>query len=139
MTASLFIAYFLWFFFGWTGLHLFYVGRDEQMFVYLTTCGGFFFGWFRDLWRLPTYCGQADETTEPLNAELTIHQIRAQTSPQGPHWFQLTRFLASACVGSQGLSRVHPYSVANFLLSACMAVEPPCRLRILSGVFRNGL
>ena len=70
------------------------------MFVYLTTCGGFFFGWFRDLWRLPTYCGQADETTEPLNAELTIHQIRAQTSPQGPHWFQLTRFLASACVGS---------------------------------------
>jgi DnaJ family protein C protein 22 len=100
MGASLFVAYFLWFFFGWTGLHLFYVGRDEQMFVYLTSCGGFGFGWLRDFWRLPTYCGQADDTMKPLNAELTIHRIRTQSTPGGPHWFQLTRFLSSALVAS---------------------------------------
>lgn len=98
------IAYFLWAFFGWTGLHLFYVGRDDHMFVYLSTGGGFFLGWLRDFWRLPTYCGLATTTTaadgdELLSEELQIHRIRIKSSPGGrPHWFQPTRFVASAVV-----------------------------------------
>jgi uncharacterized membrane protein YgcG len=93
--TSLLFAYILWFFAGWTGLHLFYVGRDEQHFMYMTTCGGFFMEWVRDGWNLPRYVEEASPT---LNAELRIHEIIVQTNPAGPSWFQPSRFLGTYLV-----------------------------------------
>lgn len=92
--ASLFIAYVLWFFAGWTGLHLFYVGRDEQYFMYLTTFGGFFFGWILDGWKLPNYVQQSSAI---VKGELEIHKIRMKTDLK-PSYFQIIRFVGSLCV-----------------------------------------
>ena len=99
-SANLFVAYFLWFFLGWTGLHLFYVGRDNHMLIYLTTFGGFSFGWIQDMWRLPSYCEQhTDGTpTNPGVAELEFHKINMKTNPSGPSKWQFGRFMGSLVV-----------------------------------------
>ena len=53
---SVVFTYFLWFFFGWFGLHHFYLGRDRHAFTWWSTFGGMFLlGWVRDAWRIPTY------------------------------------------------------------------------------------
>jgi len=108
--VSLAIAYALWFFLGWTGLHLFYVGRDDHMFVYLTTGGGYFLGWLRDGWRLPSYCEQHNTDGTTMNAELNIHNIRIQSSPSGPHWFQPARIFGTALTSS----------LYGYVLSSCL-------------------
>ena len=60
--ANMVIAYVLWFFGGWWGLHHFYLGRDKHAFIWWSTCGGCFgLGWFRELWRLPEYVYAANK------------------------------------------------------------------------------
>ena len=55
------IAYTLWLTLGWLGGHLFYLGRDHQGILWLTSFGGLFgVGWFRDLYRIPTYVKEAN-------------------------------------------------------------------------------
>lgn len=54
------VAFFLWLFGGWFGLHHFYLGRDKQGFLWATTWGGFFVGWLRDFTRLPRYVEEAN-------------------------------------------------------------------------------
>ena len=58
-------AYLLWLPpLGWFGLHQCYLGRHYHAVWIFTTFAGFFIGWFRDLWRIPTYAAEPPETTE---------------------------------------------------------------------------
>ncbi|XP_013782612.1 dnaJ homolog subfamily C member 22-like [Limulus polyphemus] len=64
MAKSLYVAYVLWFFGGFYGLHHFYLQRDRQALVWWMFVGGYFgLGWLRDLWRLPEYVKDANEET----------------------------------------------------------------------------
>lgn len=49
------IAYLLWFFLGWAGIHRFYVGKVVSGIIYLLSFGLFGFGWFLDLFLLSGY------------------------------------------------------------------------------------
>lgn len=51
---ELWVAYVLWFFGGLFGLHKFYLGKIGWGVLYLLTGGLFFFGWFLDLFLLPS-------------------------------------------------------------------------------------
>ena len=59
------IAFFLWLFGGWFGLHHFYLRRDRQGFLWATTWGGFLVGWLRDFTNLGRYVEEAN-TEYPL-------------------------------------------------------------------------
>ena len=48
------IAYLLWFFFGFLGIHKFYLDKIALGVIYIFTGGLFFFGWFVDLFTLPS-------------------------------------------------------------------------------------
>lgn len=55
-------AYLLWLPpLGWLGLHQYYMGRPYHGVWILTTFAGFFLGWFRDLWKIPTYASMPTE------------------------------------------------------------------------------
>lgn len=49
------IAYLLWFFLGWAGIHRFYVGKIVSGIIYLLTFGLLGFGWFIDAFLLSGY------------------------------------------------------------------------------------
>ena len=49
------VAYLLWFFFGWAGLHRFYVGKYISGIFYLFTLGFLGIGIFLDLFLLGGY------------------------------------------------------------------------------------
>lgn len=51
---ELWIAYFLWFFFGLLGIHKFYLEKFGMGIIYILTGGFFFIGWFIDLFTLPS-------------------------------------------------------------------------------------
>jgi TM2 domain-containing membrane protein YozV len=46
------IAYLLWFFFGFLGIHRFYLGKTGSGLLYLLTGGLFALGWIYDLFTL---------------------------------------------------------------------------------------
>ena len=59
------VTYVLWFFFGWLGLHHFYLKRDRHAFVWWATLGGVFgLGWIRDIWRIPDYVQECNDDEE---------------------------------------------------------------------------
>ena len=91
---SLFITYVLWLVFGWLGLHHFYLGRDIQAFLWWSTIGGFFgLGWFRDLWRIPEYVDDANESPDFM--EDIKKRIRLRKEPP----FNVSRFAGQMLVG----------------------------------------
>lgn len=56
------VAYFLWLTLGWFGVHHFYLGRDKQGILWLTSFAGFFgVGWIRDFYRISVYVKDANE------------------------------------------------------------------------------
>uniref|UniRef100_T1IIK8 DnaJ homolog subfamily C member 22 n=1 Tax=Strigamia maritima TaxID=126957 RepID=T1IIK8_STRMM len=62
------IAYLLWFLFGWWGLHHMYLRRDRQAILWFTLFGGYFgLGWFRDIWCIPSYVKDANDDPDFLN------------------------------------------------------------------------
>lgn len=50
---SLAVAYLLWFFLGWIGVHHFYLGKVGRGVGYLLTFAWFTIGWWIDLFTLP--------------------------------------------------------------------------------------
>ena len=57
-------TYVLWFVAGWTGLHLFYLGRHLQAIVWVTTGNMLGMGWLRDAARIPDYVRLANAELE---------------------------------------------------------------------------
>ena len=91
---SLFLTYIIWAFFGWFGLHHFYLGRDRQAFVWWTTLGGFLYlGWFRDMWRIPDYVDDANDE-EHFIQELTT-RMKLRKCPK----FNIVRFAGQLMTG----------------------------------------
>ena len=78
MSKYTIIAYALWLFVGWFGVHHFYLGRDRQGLLWLTSFAGLLgMGWLRDFWKIPTYVKDANE--EPgymgmLGAEMRYYR-----------------------------------------------------------------
>lgn len=50
---SVAVAYLLWFFLGWFGVHHFYLGKGGRGIGYLLTCAWLTIGWWVDLFTLP--------------------------------------------------------------------------------------
>ncbi|XP_070570864.1 dnaJ homolog subfamily C member 22-like [Ptychodera flava] len=95
MAKSTLIAYILWLFFGWFGLHHFYLGRDRHAFVWWATfAGGFGLGWLRDAWRLYEYVEEANETAEYMR--VLVERMRSYSKPA----FSGARFAGQLFVGS---------------------------------------
>ncbi len=56
------VAYLLWLFGGYFGLHHVYLRRYRQALVWWCLPGGYFgAGWIRDLWRIPEYVRDAND------------------------------------------------------------------------------
>ena len=51
---KLWVAYLLWFFFGFLGIHKFYLNKIIIGILYIFTGGLLFIGWFVDLFTLPS-------------------------------------------------------------------------------------
>ncbi|MDO8147501.1 TM2 domain-containing protein [Isoptericola sp. b515] len=57
---SLAVAYALWFFLGFLGVHHFYLGKVGRGVGYLLTVGWFLVGWLIDLFTLPAQVTQVN-------------------------------------------------------------------------------
>ena len=68
---SKFIAYLLCFFFGWLGIHRFYLHKYGTGVLYLLTFGGFGIGIIIDLFTLGGYVDTYNILYQQNNANLT--------------------------------------------------------------------
>lgn len=85
------VAYILWFFGGFFGLHHFYLGRDRQAFVWWAFFGGYVgCGWIRDLWKISSYVEEANESQKYLE-KLTHIMVRQKTPDVG--WVRFSGML----------------------------------------------
>ena len=90
------VAYVLWLFLGFLGVHHFYLGRDHQGILWLTSLGGFFgIGWFRDFASIPRYVKEANGDPEYLEKLRTEMKWRKRPSI----WANITRVFAQVCFG----------------------------------------
>lgn len=55
------IAYILWFFLGFWGVHKFYLGRIGWGILYFFTGGLFFVGWLIDMMTIPSQVRRANQ------------------------------------------------------------------------------
>jgi len=95
MAKSLCLTYLFWLFGGGFGLHHFYLNRNVQGFLWLCLPGGYFgLGWFRDLWRIPSYVREANDDPTYLN-DIT-EQMRTKKKPP----FSIMRVLGQLIVGN---------------------------------------
>jgi DnaJ family protein C protein 22 len=95
MVKSVAIAYILWFFFGWIGLHQFYLRRDKHAFFTWATLGGVFgISWLRDLFCIPRYTAAVNENPEYM----TNLTEKMQKHPKPPA-FGVCRWFASLLLG----------------------------------------
>ena len=96
MAKSSLKAYILWLFFGCLGIHHFYLNRTFQGVIWLSTFGGFTFGWLADIFRIPEYVAAANE--EPPYMERLGLEMRHSKKP--PLCSYLIRILWLIIVGS---------------------------------------
>ncbi|XP_066582189.1 dnaJ homolog subfamily C member 22 [Prorops nasuta] len=90
---SKFWAYFWWLFGGIFGAHHLYLDRDDHAFVYLSTLGGYLgLGWIRDIFKIPSYVADANET--PAFVEEFKRRVRENPKPP----FSAIRFSAANAV-----------------------------------------
>jgi TM2 domain-containing membrane protein YozV len=66
---STFVAFLLWFFFGWLSMHRFYVGKTFSGIIYLLTGQLFFIGWIVDLFLLGSM-------VDSYNNKLEIEELK---------------------------------------------------------------
>ena len=93
---SVFVAYFLWINLGALGLHLFYLGRERQGILWLTSFGGLFgLGWLRDFYRIPGYVKEANGDGEFMLALQT--ELRRRRRPSV--WHNLHRVIGQVIFG----------------------------------------
>uniref|UniRef100_UPI0037E7F8FA dnaJ homolog subfamily C member 22 n=1 Tax=Semicossyphus pulcher TaxID=241346 RepID=UPI0037E7F8FA len=85
MAKSVMVAYVLWAVGGPLGLHHLYLGRDSHALLWMLTLGGFGFGWFREVMRIPAYVGEANQDAG---------KERRRPPSVGP-----ARFAGQVCVG----------------------------------------
>ena len=96
MSKYTLIAYILWLLFGWFGLHHFYLRRDNQGILWLTSFAGLFgIGWLRDFWRIPSYVADANE--DPSYMEYLRAHISYNKRP--PIWYNLHRIVGQILFG----------------------------------------
>nr|XP_027222959.1 dnaJ homolog subfamily C member 22-like [Penaeus vannamei] len=92
---SKWIAYLLWLIGGVSGLHLIYLRRDRQAFIWMCTLGGYLgFGALRDLFRIPEYVKDANDDAN-YQAELAT-LMRSREKPT----FSVVRFVGEILVGN---------------------------------------
>lgn len=90
---SLLVAYLLWLFGGFFGLHHVYLHRDAHAFVHWCTFAGYFgIGWIIDGFKLPEMVRDCNE--DPAFVLKFIGRIQANRQPP----FQTYRFLGEICV-----------------------------------------
>ena len=95
MAKSLILAYVLWLFFGFLGVHHIYLRRYKHAFVWWCFPGGYFgFGWLRDIWRLPEYVKDANNEQGYIEA-LSIKMREMQKPP-----IKIVRLLGQLVVGN---------------------------------------
>ena len=58
------VAYLLWFFVGWLGVHRFYLGHNGIGVLYLLTFAGFGIGWVIDALIMPQLVQQANTSNQ---------------------------------------------------------------------------
>ena len=85
MAKSLILAYLLWLFFGFLGVHHIYLRRYKHAFVWWCFPGGYFgLGWLRDIWRLPEYVKDANNEQGYIE-ELSIKMREMQKNENAKH------------------------------------------------------
>ncbi|KAB7505066.1 DnaJ-like protein subfamily C member 22 [Armadillidium nasatum] len=95
MAKSIIIAYILLIFGGFAGLHLLYLRRDKQAFLYWCTFGGYFgLAPLRDFFRLSSYVKEANNDSQYV-ADLA-QQMRKNKKPP----LNVTRFVAKILIGN---------------------------------------
>ena len=91
------IAYLLWVILGWIGAHLFYLGRDFQGILWLTSFGGWFgIGWLRDFYKIPAYVKESNEDQGYMMQMVLIMRQRRRPSI----WANIHRVIAQVAFGS---------------------------------------
>ncbi|XP_063987299.1 dnaJ homolog subfamily C member 22 [Diachasmimorpha longicaudata] len=91
---STIFAYLFWMVGGFFGAHHLYLGRINHAVVWATTLGGYFgIGWFRDIWRIPTYVKDANE--DPNYMEIWKIIVRQNRKPP----FSTVRFIGALATG----------------------------------------
>ena len=96
MNKHLVVAYFLWINGGFFGIHLFYLGRDHQGVLWLTSFAGIFgLGWLRDFYRIPAYVREANGDSEFVLAYRT--ELRRRKRPSV--WSNIHRVIAQVLFG----------------------------------------
>lgn len=81
---SWFIAFVLWLFGGFFGLHHFYLHRDRHAFITWATLAGYFgFGWFIDLFKLSSYVKDYNEDVDYIE---NLIKLMKQTDKPPVSW-----------------------------------------------------
>lgn len=90
------VAYILWITLGWFGTHLFYLGRDHQGILWLTSFAGFFgVGWLRDMYRISNYVKEANG-----DGEFVLELGREMKRRKRPSvWANIHRVVAQVLFG----------------------------------------
>ncbi|XP_056131030.1 dnaJ homolog subfamily C member 22 [Lampris incognitus] len=88
MAKRVMVAYALWAVGGPLGLHHLYLGRDSHALLWMVTLGGFGVGWAREVFRIPSYVGEANREADGARRGSTM-----------PPFVSPVRFVGQVCVG----------------------------------------
>ena len=95
MSKYTIVAYILWITLGWFGTHLFYLGKDHQGILWLTSFSGLFgIGWLRDIYRIPSYVKEANN-----DSEFTVRQSFESRKKRPSVWSNSHRVVAQVLFG----------------------------------------
>jgi len=66
------VAYLLWFFLGFLGVHKFYLGKMGWGILYIFTGGLFVIGWLIDIFTIPSQVRRTNEEIRTLMRPATV-------------------------------------------------------------------